>query len=50
MALRLAKVIDTTPNLWLGLQKEYDLWHAEHDTNAWQNAVKLAVPVNLASV
>jgi addiction module HigA family antidote len=50
MALRLAKVFDTTPNLWLGLQKEYDLWHAEHDTNAWQNAVKLAVPVNLASV
>lgn len=29
MALRLAKACNTTPGLWLNLQREYDLWHAE---------------------
>jgi len=43
MALRLAKVFDTTPELWLGLQKQYDLWHAEHDSNSWQSASKLSM-------
>lgn len=28
MALRLSKAFDTTPDLWLNLQKNYDLWHA----------------------
>ena len=27
-ALRLARVLDTTPDLWLGLQQAWDLWHA----------------------
>jgi len=27
-ALRLAQVLDTTPDLWLGLQQAWDLWHA----------------------
>ena len=45
MALRLAKVFNTTPDLWLGLQKQYDLWHAEHDTNTWQNAIELSMPL-----
>ena len=27
-ALRLAKVLDTTPDLWLNLQQDWDLWHA----------------------
>ena len=25
---RLAKALDTTPELWLNLQVQYDLWHA----------------------
>lgn len=29
MALRLAKAFDTTPELWLNLQRNYDLWFAE---------------------
>jgi antitoxin HigA-1 len=29
MALRLAKVFDTTPELWLNLQRNYDLWNTE---------------------
>ncbi len=48
MALRLSRVFNTTPGLWAGLQKEYDLWHAEHDSKEWQNALPLdmlAVPV-----
>ena len=38
MALRLSKTFDTTAEFWLSLQKQYDLWHAEHDSNSWQNA------------
>jgi addiction module HigA family antidote len=29
MALRLAKAFNTTPELWLNLQRNYDLWNAE---------------------
>jgi addiction module HigA family antidote len=36
MALRLSRAFDTTPELWLNLQKNYDLWHAAHDSTEWQ--------------
>ena len=36
MALRLARAFDTTADLWMNLQKNYDLWQAEHATSAWQ--------------
>ena len=36
MALRLSRAFNTTPDLWLGLQQEYDLWHAMHDFKGWQ--------------
>jgi len=36
MALRLSRAFNTTPNLWLGLQQENDLWHAMHDAKGWQ--------------
>jgi antitoxin HigA-1 len=29
MALRLSKAFNTSPDLWLNLQREFDLWHAE---------------------
>ncbi len=35
MALRLSRAFDTTPDLWLNLQKNYDLWQAEHGSNEW---------------
>lgn len=35
-ALRLAKAFHTTPELWVNLQKEYDLWHAAHETHGWE--------------
>ena len=27
-AILLAEVLDTTPEFWMGLQADYDLWHA----------------------
>ena len=39
MALRLSRAFDTTADLWLNLQKNYDLWLAEHTSKEWQ-AVK----------
>lgn len=29
MALRLSKAFQTTPDLWINLQKDYDLWFIE---------------------
>jgi addiction module HigA family antidote len=33
-ALRLARVLGTSPELWLGLQQDWDLWHAMHGPDA----------------
>jgi addiction module HigA family antidote len=37
MALRLSKAFDTTPDVWLNLQKKHDLWIAENQTDTWKN-------------
>ena len=29
MALRLSKALNTTPELWLNIQRDFDLWNAE---------------------
>lgn len=36
MALRLSRAFGTTPELWLNLQKNYDLWEAKNLSNNWQ--------------
>ncbi len=36
MALRLSRAFDTTPVFWLNLQKNYDLWKAEHISTGWK--------------
>ena len=36
MALRLSQAFDTSPEFWLNLQKNYDLWQAEHESKAWK--------------
>ena len=36
MSLRLARAFDTSPDLWLNLQKNYDLWNAENTSKDWQ--------------
>ena len=42
MALRLARAFDTSPDLWLNLQKNYDLWHAEHGSKEWRRVKPLS--------
>lgn len=37
MALRLSRAFNTTPDLWLNLQNNYDLWQAEHLSNDWKS-------------
>jgi len=39
MALRLSRAFGTTADLWMNLQKNHDLWLAEHTSKEWQ-AVK----------
>ena len=36
MALRLSRAFDTTPDFWLNLQTNYDLWQAETASKDWQ--------------
>lgn len=35
MALRLSRAFDTSPQLWVNLQRNYDLWKAENTSSAW---------------
>jgi antitoxin HigA-1 len=32
MAIRLSKAFNTTPDLWMNMQTNYDLWHAKQRT------------------
>jgi addiction module HigA family antidote len=41
MALRLSRALDTTPDVWLNLQKSYDLWMIEHTSDDWKSATPL---------
>ena len=36
MALRLSRAFNTTPELWLNLQKSFDLWQAETGSKEWK--------------
>jgi addiction module HigA family antidote len=42
MALRLARALNTTADFWLNLQKNHDLWQAEHTSNDWQRVKPLS--------
>lgn len=33
MALKLAKAFKTSPDVWLGMQMQYDLWQAKQNVN-----------------
>ncbi len=38
MALRLSRAFpNTSPEFWLNLQKNYDLWQASHQSQEWEN-------------
>jgi antitoxin HigA-1 len=43
MALRLSKAFKTTPELWLNLQQNYDLWQASHKSADWKTVEAIAV-------
>lgn len=36
MALRLSRAFRTSPELWLNLQNNYDLWHTANSTVEWK--------------
>jgi addiction module HigA family antidote len=36
MALRLSMAFRTTPELWINIQRNYDLWEASHKSNDWK--------------
>ncbi len=36
MALRLSRAFDTTPDFWLNLQKNFDLWQAKKESQEWE--------------
>ena len=42
MALRLARAFDTTPEFWLTLQNNHDLWQAKHRSLEWQRVKPLS--------
>ena len=42
MALRLSRAFHTTPDLWLNLQKNSDLWIAENKSQAWRSVKPLS--------
>jgi addiction module HigA family antidote len=46
MALRLSRAFDTTPELWLNLQRNYDLWHATHDSKDWRRVKPVKMPAD----
>jgi len=41
MALRLSRALDTTPDFWLNLQKNFDLWQAKIETQEWKKVKPL---------
>ena len=42
MALRLSRAFpNTSPEFWLNLQKNYDLWQATHSSQDWQKVQAL---------
>jgi len=43
MALRLSKAFKTTPELWLNMQQNYDLWQASNKSADWKTVEAIAV-------
>jgi len=43
MALRLSKAFKTTPELWLNMQRNYNLWQASHKSDDWKLVEAVAV-------
>ncbi len=50
MALRLSRAFGTTPDLWLNLQKNYDLWQAEHSSKEWLRVKSLTMQLHHSNI
>ena len=44
MALRLSRAFSTTPELWLNMQRGYDLWIVENEHTDWQHVTPVYTP------
>lgn len=42
MALRLGRAFGTSPDLWMNLQKNHDLWRASNETEDWKRVSPIA--------
>lgn len=42
MALRLSRAFNTSAELWLNLQRNYDLWHAAEESDDWKKVESIA--------
>ncbi len=49
IALRLSKVFNTTPELWLNLQQKCDVWEAEHDKHILAEHIKPIIPLSAST-
>lgn len=45
MAIRLAKAFSTTPESWLNLQQQYDIWIAKKKQNKFKIKIFISHPV-----
>jgi len=43
MALRLSITFDTTPELWLNIQSNHDLWKVSHESEDWKKAKQMSI-------
>jgi addiction module HigA family antidote len=48
MALRLSKAFGTTPELWLNLQRNYDLWQARNKSSEWKKVKEVSCTMGAA--
>jgi antitoxin HigA-1 len=49
VALRLSRAFETTPELWLNLQRNYDLWHTANETTDWQTITPISNMVHVSA-
>jgi len=40
MSIRLARAFDTTPELWMNMQRNFDLWQAQKNMHKEANKIK----------
>lgn len=45
MALKLSRAFDTSPEFWINLQRNYDLWVAANRSKDWEKISPLVEPL-----